>query len=69
MIRSYDATKNFGYDLERRLIALEQSGLPWHIIPLETKTLATRQQAIIDDVFELEGDVLLEGTAQLVIGS
>lgn len=41
--------------------------LPWHVLDGEERTLATREQAVIHDTFDLEGILFLEGTSQLVL--
>ena len=41
--------------------------LPWHILEGEKKQIGDREQVAIHDVFDLEGDLVLEGSAQLVL--
>ena len=45
----------------------DEHGLPWRVLSTEELTLADRQQATIHGEFVLEGVVILEGSAQLVI--
>ena len=45
----------------------DEHGLPWHVLSTEELSLADRQQAVIHGEFVLEGTVILNGSAQLVI--
>ena len=45
----------------------DEHGLPWHILSVENKTLATREQQTIHGIMLIEGIVLLDGSSQLII--
>lgn len=45
----------------------DEHDIPWHILSVEVKTLATREQVVIHDTLKLDGALLLDGSAQLII--
>ena len=45
----------------------DERDLPWWVLSTEVKILADREQAAIHGEFVLDGTVILEGSAQLVI--
>ena len=77
-LEGFVSKKEFNKALERiqDAITANQSGghraernddLPWHVASNEVRTLANREQAAIHGEFLLEGNLILDGSAQLVI--